>query len=181
MAGREEMTEAMRKQYLKEMEDLRMIFAEKLEKEGFKPERMIFFSTEDGRFVALAKHNGKFSVIVSPIFGQGGDFIIEHFDELQYEREEIYEKGTGLNGAFGFGTKGANGYVLHITLSDGSTVPLCVVAGRTSWLETPYRKNPLLKTKRRRGNANVMWDLFPIDGNRMAKINEALDCYYLVK
>ena len=179
MAEREVLTEAMRKQYLKEMEDQRIIFAEKLDKEGFRPERMIFFSTEDGRCVALAKHAGKYAVIVTPVFSKGGDFVIEYFDELQYEREEIYEKGTGLNGAFGFGTKGANGYKLHITMGDGSTVPLCVVAGRTSWLETVYKKNPLLKTKRRRGNANVMWDLFPIDGNRMSKINEALDGYYL--
>lgn len=179
MAGRAEITEAMRKQYLKEMEDQRIAFAEKLEQEGFRPERMIFFSTEDGRFVALAKHAGKVAVIISPIFSVEGDFEIEYFDKLTYEREEIYEKGTGLNGAFGFGTKGANGYVLHITRYDGSTVPLCVVAGRTSWLETNYRKNPLLKTKRRRGNANVMWDLFPIDGNRMSKIDEALEGYYL--
>lgn len=179
MAGRETMTEAMRKQFLKEMEDQRMAFAEKLDKEGFRPERMIFFSTEDGRFVALAKHAGKVAVIISPIFGAEGDFEIEYFDKLQYEREEIYEKGTGLNGAFGFGTKGANGYVLHIARHDGSTVPLCVVAGRTSWLETIYRKNPLLKTKRRRGNANVMWDLYPIDDNRMSKIDDALEGYYL--
>ena len=32
MARREEFTEAMRKQYLKEMEDHRVVFAEKLEK-----------------------------------------------------------------------------------------------------------------------------------------------------
>jgi len=181
MAAEKVITEAMRKQFLKEMEDRRIAFAENLEKEGFRPEKMLFCSTEDGKFVALAKHEGKTAVIVSPVFGQGGDFEIAYFDELVYEREEVYEKGTGLNGAFGFGTKGKNGYILHIDMGDGRTVPLCVVAGRTSWLETDYKKNPLLKTKRRRGNANVMWDLMPIDAGRMSRIDDRLEGYYLVK
>jgi hypothetical protein len=173
--------EKQRKENLRLLEDRRVLFAAKLEKMNFKPERMLFCSCEDGSFTALARVDGKFAVILGPVFGDDRGFELEIHDTLQAEREDIFEKGTGLNGAFGFGTKGANGYVLHITRYDGSTVPLCVVAGRTSWLETNYRKNPLLKTKRRRGNANVMWDLFPIDGNRMAKINEALDCYYLAK
>lgn len=181
MAEKEVMTEARRKHYLKEMEDKRILFAEKMEKEGFCPERMLFCSTEDGGFVALAKRGEKTAVIVSPIFGQEGDFEIFYLDELSYEREEVFEKGTGLNGAFGFGTKGASGYILHIRLDENRTAPLCVVAGRTSWLETDYRKNPLLKTKRRRGNANVMWDLMPIDSNRIARIDERLNLHYLAK
>jgi len=174
-----EMTEAMRKQYLAEMEDKRLLFAEKLDKEGFRPEKMLLCSTESGQFVGLARHEGKIAVIVSPIFGEDGDFIIEYFDTLEYEREEIYERGTGLNGAFGLGTKGAQGFILHIRLSDGSIAPLHVVSGRTSWLEVDYKKNPLLKCKRRRGNANVMWDLLPIDAAKVTKVEEKLAEYYL--
>lgn len=171
--------EKQRKENLKLLEDRRVLFAAKLEKMNFKPERMLFCSCEDGSFTALARHNGKYAIVVGPAFGSDNDFIIEVQDALQVEREDVFEKGTGLNGAFGFGTKGAKGFNLFFTLSDGSVAKMPVVAGRTSWLECPLKKNPLLKTKRRRGNANVMWDLFPIDGNRMSKIDEALEGYYL--
>ena len=171
--------EKERKENLKKLEDRRVCFAEKLAKEGFQPEKMLFCSTEGGQFVALARHDGKAAVVVSPIFGQEGDFVIEYHDALQWEKEEIYEKGSGLNGAFGFGKKGAKGFILHIHLSDGSVADLYVVAGRTSYLETDYKRNPLLKTKRRRGDANIIWDLSPIEAGHLDKIEDRLMNYYL--
>ena len=45
--------EKVRKDNLKLLEDKRVAFAEKLEKMNFKPERMIFFSCENGTFTAL--------------------------------------------------------------------------------------------------------------------------------
>lgn len=171
--------EKLRKENLKNLEDRRMRFAEKLMQEGFKPEKMLFCSTEGGQFVALARHGDKCAIVVSPIFGQEGEFTIEYQDAPHWEKEDIFEKGTGLNGAFGFGKKGAKGFVLHIQLLDGSTADLYVVAGRTSYLETDYRRNPLLKTKRRRGDANIIWDLAPIDTGHVDKIEERLLNYYL--
>ena len=91
----------------------------------------------------------------------------------------MFEKGSGLNGAFGFGKKGAKGFILHITLSDGSVAKLHVVAGRTSYLETDYKHNPLLKAKRRRGDANIIWDLAPIEPGHLDKIEDRLMNYYL--
>lgn len=171
--------EKLRKENLKSLEDRRLRFAEELQQKGFKPEKMLFCSTEGGQFVALARHSGKTAVVVSPVFGQEGDFVIEFHDALQWEKEEVFEKGSGLNGAFGFGKKGAKGFVLHITLSDGSVAPLYVVAGRTSYLETDYKHNPLLKTKRRRGDANIIWDLAPIEAGHLDKIENSLLNYYL--
>ena len=171
--------EKLRKENLKSLEDRRLRFAEELQQKGFKPEKMLFCSTEGGQFVALARHSGKTAVVVSPVFGQEGDFVIEFHDALQWEKEEVFEKGSGLNGAFGFGKKGAKGFVLHITLSDGSVAPLHVVAGRTSYLETDYKHNPLLKTKRRRGDANIIWDLMPIDPGVLPRIEALLADYYL--
>jgi len=56
---------------------------------------------------------------------------------------------------------------------------LPVIAGRTSWLEvTQLKKNPLLKTKRRRGDANIIWDLMPIDPGHLTKLEDALARYY---
>lgn len=166
--------ERMRKHNLKTMEDKRLRFAEELHAKGFAPEKMIFFSNEGGNFVALSRWNGKYAVIVSPVFGQEGEFHLELHDELHYEREDVFQKGTGLNGAFGFGTKGARGFNLHISLNDGSTAEMQVVAGRTSWLEAPLKKNPLLSAKRRRGDANIVWDLMPIEHTNLSKIEDKL-------
>lgn len=171
--------EKQRKENLKLLEDRRVLFAAKLEKMNFQPERMLFCSCEDGSFTALARHNGKYAIIVGPAFGSDNDFIIEIQDALQVEREDVFEKGTGLNGAFGFGTKGAKGFNLFFTLSDGSVAKLPVVAGRTSWLECPLKKNPLIKTKRRRGDANIIWDLMPIEPGVLSKIEDILATYYL--
>jgi len=173
--------EKERKENLKKMEDRRVRFAEKLEKMNFNPERMLFCSSEKGSFVALSRFNGKCAVIVGPAFGSDDDFIIDIQDSFPTEREEVFEKGTGLNGAFGFGTKGAKGFNLIITLSDGSIAKLEIVAGRTSWLETPLKKNPLLKTKRRRGDANVLWDLLPIEPGALSKIESMLATYYMAE
>lgn len=171
--------EKQRKENLRLLEDRRVLFAAKLEKMNFKPERMLFCSCEDGSFTALARHNGKYAVVVGPAFGSDNDFIIDVQDALQVEREDVFEKGTGLNGAFGFGTKGAKGFNLFFTLSNGSVAKMPVVAGRTSWLECPLKKNPLIKTKRRRGDANLIWDLMPIEPGVLSKIENALATYYM--
>lgn len=171
--------EKQRKENLRLLEDRRVLFAAKLEKMNFKPERMLFCSCEDGSFTALARLGNQYAIVVGPAFGSDNDFIIEIQDALQVEREDVFEKGTGLNGAFGFGTKGAKGFNLFFTLSDGSVAKLPVVAGRTSWLECPLKKNPLIKTKRRRGDANIIWDLMPIEPGVLSKIENALATYYM--
>ena len=171
--------ERQRKEKLKSLEDRRIRFAEKLDQQGFRPERMFFCSREDGSFAALARHEGRFAVIESPCFGDEGDFFIDIQDAPRYEREEVFEKGSGLNGAFGFGTKGANGFNLFIITNEGKQVKVPVVNGRNSWLETSYKKNPLLKLKRRRGDANVAWDLLPISIGDLEKIETMLREHYL--
>lgn len=173
--------EKQRKDNLKILEDKRVAFAEKLEKMNFKPERMVFFSCENGSFTALARVDGKYAVIVSPIFGQEGEFVLDIQDKLNVEREDIFEKGSGLNGAFGFGVKGAKGFILHITLKDGSVAQMPVVAGRTSWMECKYAKNPLLKAKRRRGDANIIWDMMPIEPGQLSKLENLLATHYITE
>ena len=174
--------ENLRKQNLKIMEDKRLHFAAEMEKIGFMPERMLFCSSETGSFVALARWNGKIAIVTSPTFGQEGEFALELHDKLRYEKEEIFEKGTGLNGAFGFGTKGAKGFKLHISMHDGSVATLDVVAGRTSWMECcKARKNPLLSMKRRRSDANLLWDMMPIEPGQLSKLENALASYYLAE
>ena len=171
--------ERQRKENLKLMEDRRIRFAESLDQQGFRPERMFFCSREDGSFVALARPEGRFAIIEGPRFGEDDDFTIDIQDAPRYEREEVFEKGTGMNGIFGFGTKGANGFNLIVTTSDGARVIVPVINGRNSWLEAPYKKNPLLKLKRRRNDANVAWDLLPINPGSLERIEVMLREHYL--
>ena len=171
--------ERQRKESLKNLEDRRLRFAKELDERGIRPERMFFCAREDGSFVALARHEGRFVLIESPKFGTDADFRIDIQDSVKHEREDVFVKGSGLNGAFGFGEKGAKGFNLYVLDSDAQRVCIPVVFGRTSWLEAPYRKNPLLKLKRRRGDANVMWDFVPIDFSHLTKIENLLNDYYL--
>jgi len=172
--------EKLRKLNLKILEDKRVRFAEELDKKGFKPEKMLFCANETGSFVALARFDGMYAVVTSPTFGQEGEFKLEMMKELKYRKEEVFQKGTGLNGMFGFGRKGAKGMNIIIEMPDGSEEVLCCVAGRTSYLETNLKKNPLLQTKRRRGDANIIWDFAPFEGGGVDKVLKALDNYYLV-
>ena len=171
--------ERQRRENLKSLEDRRLRFAQQLEAQGFRPERMFFCSREDGSFVALARHEGQLALIESPKFGTDAEFLIDFQTSPQFSFEEVFVKGSGLNGAFGFGEKGAKGFNLNVVTSEGQDVQIPVVFGRNSWLETPYKKNPLLKLKRRRGDANVMWDLIPIESSQLSKIEKMLNEYYL--
>lgn len=172
--------EQERKAKLRYLEDRRLAFAEKCAKEGFKPERMLLCSDETGRFAALARDGRQYVVIASPAFGDlEADFRMAKLDELNYEKEEIFIKGEGLNGMFGFGKKPARGFILHVALPD-EDVTLNIVAGRTTFMVVnKYAQNPLLKPKRRRGDANVVWDFMPIDTPHVEKLEKELDEYYL--
>lgn len=172
--------ERQRKENLKRLEDKRLRFAQELDARGFRPERMFFCSREDGSYVALARHEGRLAVIDAPRLDDAdGEFALRLPESPRFEREDVFEKGSGLNGAFGFGVKGARGFNLYVVLDDGERVFVPVVFGRTSWLESEGRKNPLLQLKRRRGNANIVWDFRPIDNVTLSRIEERLEAYYL--
>ena len=82
-----------------------------------------------------------------------------------------------MGGMFGFGKKGQHGVEYHIARADGSEVVMPFVAGRNAWAEYVLPKNPLLSTRRRRGDANIVWDLKPIDGGQLQKILETAEAY----
>lgn len=172
--------EQQRKVNLKALEDKRLAFAEKMAAIGFKPDRMLFCSDEVGSFAALARHEGKYALVVGATYGKDDDYRLELYDEPACEREDIYEKGTGLNGIFGFGTKPASGFILRFPLSDGTTAEFRFLAGRTTAMEVKdYKKNPLLSLKRRRHDANVVWEFIPVDGKMTERAEKALAEHYL--
>ena len=171
--------EAARKENLKKLEDKRMAFAAKLEKEGFAPEKMLFTQMGNGGFAAVAKFKGQFCLIIGPGFGTDEDFIIEKYDAPEIRSEEFFVKAEGMAGIFGMGKKGQSGIEYIITRHDGSEIRLPFVSGLNGCMECKLAKNPLLDTKRRRGDANIVWDLMPIEPGVLSKIENLLATYYM--
>ncbi len=170
--------EEARKANLKKMEDKRLAFADELAKEGFAPESMLFAQTANGGFATLSRFNGQYCLILSPGFGSDEDFVIERYDELVYRIEDVHVKSEGMGGIFGFGKKAEIGIEYVITRRDGSEARMPFVGGRSSWLQAPLAKNPLLKRKRRRGNANVAWDLRPLDKTTLEPALKAAAAFF---
>ena len=167
-----------RKANLKKMEDKRVAFAQRMAREGFAPQRMLFSQLQNGGFVALGRHAGQFCLIVAPGFGTDDDYFFERYDALDYTRQNVNVKPEGMGGIFGFGKKGEVGVEYVIRRADGSEVRMPFVAGRNSWLEVSLPKNPLLKTQRRRGNANLVWDFKVLDMSTLEHACKVAEGYF---
>ena len=75
-------------------------------------------------------------------------------------------KSEGLGGILGFGKKGGVGFKMVIVPEEGEPLEMELVSGLGTYLEVrPDKrgKNALLGVKRRRGNANFVWDFMPIE------------------
>ena len=155
--------ELARKESLKKLEDKRLSFAQDLERQGFSPEKMIFAMTENGGFVSLSRDKGQYVLIIGPAFGSDEDFRLFRLDALEARKQDVHVASEGMGGIFGFGKKAQVGVEYVITLPGGEEVKMPFVGGRSSWMERDRRRNPLLSTKRRRGDANLCWDMMPLD------------------
>ena len=171
--------EAERREKLKVLEDKRLAFAQALANKGFKPEKMLFAQTENGGFTAVAKFGGKRWLVVSPGLGTDEEFYLEIVERFAVRKNEVLVKSEGMGGMLGFGKKGERGTDYVIARADGEEAHLPFVFGRSCWGEFDLKKNPLLSVKRRRGNANVVWDLKPVDAPQLEKICALADSYLL--
>ena len=170
--------EQARKAGLRKMEDKRVAFAQQLARQGFAPEKMLFAQNDNGGFTALCRFAGKYWLIISPGFGTDDDFILESYDALDWRVEKVLVKSEGMGGIFGFGKKAEEGNEYFIRRHDGSEARMPFVSGRGNWFEVPLAKNPLLKTQRRRGDANVVWDMKPIDRTQVGRVLEVVRPYF---
>lgn len=172
MAFFDNKSEQERKQNLKNLEDKRLAFAERLAAEGVLPERTLF-AQHDGGFVGLA-HDGKdLFLLTGPGPSSEDDFTCERFSGgLPFRFEEVQIKSQGMGGILGFGKKGGYGFNLIVTRPDGTEASLSLVAGQNSYLETADRKCSLFSTKRKRGNANFVWDFAPIERDKLEGIRQ---------
>ena len=163
---------------LKKLEDKREALARALDQQGFKPETMLFAQTANGGFAAVANFQGKQWLILSPGLGTEDEFIVESAERFPVRKEEVLVKSEGMGGMLGFGKKGEHGVEYVVTLKDGTEARVPFVFGRSCWGEFNLRKNPLLHTKRRRKDANVVWELKPIDNAEIKKIIALADGYF---
>ena len=154
--------ELERKEKLRQLEDKRLRFAERLQRDGFAPERMIICSGERGGMYGLCRESGQVCLIVGPDFGGEGEFVLERYDHLPARWEDYFEKSEGMGGFLGLGKRGAVGFRLIVERLD-SELPVPYVYGLNCAAVYPLKKNPLLSVRRRRGDANVVWDLPPVD------------------
>ena len=170
--------ELARLEKLRKLEDKREALAKALDARGFRPETMLFAQTANGGFAAMAKFQGKQWLIISPGLGTEDNFIVECAERFKVRREDVLVKSEGMGGMLGFGKKGEHGVEYVVTLSDGSEARVPFVYGRNCWGEFTYKKNPLLPTKRRKKDANVVWELKPIDNADIRKIIALADGYF---
>ena len=90
--------EQERKENLRKLEDKRLALAQELDKQGFKPETMLFAQTDNGGFIATASHGGQQWVILGPGFGTDEAFVVEkillHTENLRSDRPAPQTKGS---------------------------------------------------------------------------------------
>lgn len=165
--------ETERRQKLKTLEDARLVFAEQMQKQDFRPETMLLTSTERGGLIGLSRDEGGLWLVIGPDFGTDDGFTLERCLPDNIRREEHYVPAEGMGGYLGFGKKGEKGFYLMI---DRGGVELSVpfIINKNSAAAFPYKRNPLLSTKRRRGDANVVWDLQPLDKTQMSRVEKTL-------
>ena len=173
--------ELERREKLKKLEDKREAFAQALDRQGFRPETMLFAQMANGGFAAVARYQGKQWLILSPGLGTEEDFVIESAERFPVRREEVLVKSEGMGGMLGFGKKGEHGVEYVVTLPDGREARVPFVFGRNCWGEFTLKKNPLLSTKRRRKDANVVWELRPIDNTELKRITALANEYFGVQ
>lgn len=168
--------ERARKRNLAALEDKRLAFAQAMVAEGFAPDRMLLLQRADGGYAGLCRWNGKHWLILSPALGSDKDFIREPLEPADVIRREVHVDPEGMGGLFGFGRRAEQGVEYVIPRPDEPAV-LPVVAPRGCVSEFRLRKNPLLRLKRRRGNANVAWELRPVELSALRRTLDLVDEY----
>lgn len=131
--------EVQRKQNLKELEDKRVRFAQRLAQEGFAPECCLFTQKEGG-FVAVAKRGDEVFLLTGPAPGAQEDFTFRRARNPRVRVEEIFIKSEGLGGILGFGKKGGVGFRLIVTPEDGEALEMELISGWAAiWNLPPAR------------------------------------------
>jgi hypothetical protein len=148
--------EKARKANLKELEDKRIAFAEAHRDLVIDSALFVQFG---GGFKGVGVGPKGIYLFTGPGPGDQEDFTVVKCDRCRARLRDEKIASEGAAGILGFGKKGGQGYTLTADLEDQG-FELTFVSGYNFLLEVaPGTKNPLLDTKRRPGNANIVWDM----------------------
>ena len=164
--------ERTRKQNLKELEDKRLRFAAQFSKAGYRPLRTLYAQYEGG-FTAISQLKDGFLLLTGPAPGSQADFTMECFDSLSARVEDVRIKSEGLGGLLGFGKKGGHGFRLIVQKPTGEEFMVELTSGLGTYLEVVGDRDPLFKEKRRRGDANFVWDFRPVERDVLDNLKQA--------
>ena len=94
----------------------------------------------------------------------------ERYRLYDEEATLVRKKASPADGLFGFGKKGGSGFRLVVEAPENEEFSLEIVTGMNSFLEVIGGKNGLVNPKRRRGNANFVWDFRPVEREHVAPL-----------
>lgn len=162
--------ERARKQNLRALEDKRLAFAQRLAQAGVHLERALLVQTGGG-FRGVALGDGKAYLLSGPAPGEDGDFEIGEMGGLRAWFEPHIVPSEGGGGLLGFGKKGGSGYMLKLRMGEGEPDQIRFVPALEGVLEVREGEPmALLSEKRRRGDANFVWDFLIIKPSEMDAI-----------
>lgn len=148
--------ERRRKENLRLMEDKRLRFAREMRDISF--DRALYIQREGG-LIGFAQSGADVYLIVGPNLGADEPFEAVKLANCRARLEDVYVKSEGMGGMLGMGKKGGQGYTLHLE-ADGRAEEITYLSGHNFMMAVePGAKNPLFDEKRRRGDANLVWDM----------------------
>ena len=158
--------EKERKAKLKALEDKRLAFAQSLNADGKVPAKVMLFAREGG-FVGVGRYpDGHYLYLEGPGPNETeGTFFAQEHLHADVSTEEQMVASQGMGGVLGFGKKGGIGFKLHIHFDDGDYRVISFLTHENSVWESATNKKacPLFTTKRRKSDANVVWDFAMIE------------------
>lgn len=154
--------EKKRKESLEALENKRLAFVSEMKALGIKSEAALYGQTGGG-FHGVIKSGDQIVYVTGPGPQEENAFAYAVHPGASVRVEEIVIPSDGLGGILGFGKKGGAGYRLALTFPDGTTGDIEIVAGQNCYFEQNNGVDPLFDEKRRRANANFVWDFKPVD------------------
>lgn len=157
---------------LQQLEDKRLIFARELKQRGINIDRALLVQTGGG-FKGIGMHKSDVYLLEGPAPGEDADFKIDVITGMPIRFEPFVIPSEGGGGLLGFGKKGGHGYLMCIGNPDGTEQQIHMVSALQCIYEEQEQELTLLSEKRRKGNANFVWDFTPIQNKQLDKIVEA--------
>ena len=161
--------EKQRKENLKVLEEKRVAFAERLNKMGFQSDQSLY-SQMDGGFCGVVISKDQFLYITGPGPGDTADFSVKAYPALSMQIEDVLIPSEGMGGILGMGKRGGIGYNVTLIFPDGESGEFGFVSGRNYYFEHDHGKDPLFDTRKRRGNANFVWEFSAIESSKVNEI-----------